>query len=117
MNFNHTNCIGAAVLVTLFLPVAGCFNKSSEQEKPSEQELETFLNQSIQHLVYVEGGSFIMGDGGWEVTDQDGNKTVQRMTGDSDDEPGHQVTLNSYSVDIDSHAEPVGLANDFPDKK
>ena len=40
MNFNHTNCIGAAVLVTLFLPVAGCFNKSSEQEKPSEQELE-----------------------------------------------------------------------------
>ena len=65
----------------------------------SDKEIQQLLEKTKQNLVFVEGGSFMMGDGGATYTDQNGNRrTVKRWTGYTDNKPAHKVTLDSYYI-------------------
>lgn len=65
------------------------YNKSSrnESKKISEAERQLVIDNLINNMVYVHGGSFIMG----ATPEQESNA-------EDDEKPAHQVTLSSYSI-------------------
>lgn len=67
--------------------------------KPSDNEIKQLLEKTKQNLVFVEGGTFMMGDGGADYIDQNGNKThTDQWTGYPDNKPAHKVILDSYHI-------------------
>ncbi len=60
----------------------------------TQDEKEWLIKKTLNDLVFVEGGSFMMGDVGY--TDSTG--THQYFLGRKDALPVHQVTLDSYSM-------------------
>ena len=60
----------------------------------TEEERQWLVNKTKEDLVFVEGGTFMMGDVGY--TDENGQH--QMFSGDTDCLPVHQVTLDSYSI-------------------
>ncbi|WP_181919610.1 SUMF1/EgtB/PvdO family nonheme iron enzyme, partial [Alkalilimnicola ehrlichii] len=61
-------------------------------------ELQAHVDRTLESLVFVEGGTFMMGDVGFERTLSDGTVINRRWTGDRDTHPAHEVTLDSYSI-------------------
>ena len=84
-----------AMLFVLFSMVAcretGTASKRNEVKSVTQAEVVRLIKKSLDDMVYVEGGSFIMGDG-----DEDGNGLP--WTIDIDNKPGHNVTLDSYYI-------------------
>ncbi len=80
----------AAVL--LITGLGGC-----NISKAADPEVQAFIDKTLSNLVFVEGGSFMMGDAGREVTDERGTYHAF-WTGDADTQPAHKVTLDSYSI-------------------
>ena len=67
--------------------------------KPSDDEIKQLLEKSKENLVFVEGGTFMMGDGGATYIDQNGvNNQTDAWTGYDDNKPAHKVTLDSYHI-------------------
>lgn len=63
-------------------------NKNTSQSiNISAQEKERIINNLISNMVYVEGGTFMMG-----ATSEQGSDTY------SEEKPAHQVTLSSFSI-------------------
>ncbi len=56
--------------------------------------IEALKHQTLDQLVFVEGGTFMMGDVGY--TDKDGQH--HEFTNDANVFPVHQVTLTNYSI-------------------
>jgi formylglycine-generating enzyme required for sulfatase activity len=75
------------------MPLTGCNNPSgaSSTENPA---LEALKQETIENLVFVKGGTFMMGDVGY--TDKDGQ--FHDFTNDADVFPVHQVTITSYNI-------------------
>src|SRR5690606_35188949 len=69
------------------LLVSGCTSLTDE-------ERQWLTDRVRQQLVFVDGGTFRMGDVG--TTDAEGY--VSYFTGDSDTHPVHEVTLDSFSI-------------------
>jgi formylglycine-generating enzyme required for sulfatase activity len=76
----------AAMAVALFGPL-------SCRKHPSEEQGQSIYDKMVQNLVFVEGGNFMMGDGGAEFTDEHGRTFNSYWTGDRDTKPAHKVTL------------------------
>jgi formylglycine-generating enzyme required for sulfatase activity len=68
------------------------------REPLNEAQKKALYDKTAADLVFVEGGSFMMGDGGAEFTDENGRKYKGYWTGDRDTKPAHKVTLDSYSM-------------------
>jgi formylglycine-generating enzyme required for sulfatase activity len=50
-------------------------------------------------MIFVEGGSFMMGDAGGKFIDEHRKEHyLERFTGSKNDEPAHEVILDSYSM-------------------
>ncbi len=107
-------------LFTVILLCAGCNKDSSSSTKDYPQDpLENLKARALDTLVFVEGGTFMMGDVGYE--DEAGQ--FHYFTNDADVHPAHSVTLSSYSIqayevtfdDFDFYMQSLG--NDIVDKK
>lgn len=81
-----------------FLVVGGCAESSGESDALKEnvdpQELKSFIAGVVENLVYVEGGSFLMGDFGAQF----GAEKIQ-YDGEADSKPLHEVKLTAYSME------------------
>jgi formylglycine-generating enzyme required for sulfatase activity len=81
------------------LPFAGLLlalavTPACRQSEETRSYLESLKKRTLEQLVFVEGGTFMMGDVGY--VDENG---IQRyFTNDPDTQPVHQVTLTSYSI-------------------
>lgn len=76
------------------LAVVGLLSCKKSSENSEGAEFEWLKEQTLQSLVYVEGGTFRMGDEG--VPDESGE--LQYLSPDSDDKVVRNVTLSSYSI-------------------
>src|SRR5690554_5917952 len=76
-----------ALLLAVLLLASGCTSLTDE-------ERQWLTDRVRQQLVFVDGGTFRMGDVG--STDAEGY--VSYFTGDSDTHPVHEVTLDSFSI-------------------
>jgi len=85
MQSKKLRCLVGLALVSFLTPGCSGVDKAA---------LEALKQETLDHLVFVEGGTFEMGDVGY--TDKNGQ--FQRFTNDADVFPVHQVTLTSYSI-------------------
>jgi len=73
--------------------------QSCNQNTVSQQDIDALIKKTLDNMVFVEGGSFMMGDAGGEFTDKNGKKHVREYwTGSTDNKPAHKVTLDSYHI-------------------
>lgn len=85
--------------VVIPLPLTGlllalALTPACKQSEETLSYLESLKKRTLKQLVFVEGGTFMMGDVGY--VDENG---IQRyFTNDPDTRPVHQVTLTSYSI-------------------
>ena len=85
------NIFVVAVAVLSMICLLSCGKRLSEDQKKA------VYDKTVQDLVFVKGGSFMMGDGIATFT-AGGIKFKSYWTGDRDDKPTHKVTLHSYSM-------------------
>jgi len=89
MKWNYKHYPGF-ILVNLFV-LSSCNSASSDPE------VQAFVKDTIDNMIFVQGGTFMMGDGGGVYTDKRGRKhTKSAWTGYKDNKPAHKVTLDSY---------------------
>jgi len=69
-----------------------------EEQDPVQLETNRIVQQTINNMVFVEGGSYMMGDFGVWETDESGRKYFLHWSGDKDDDYLHKVTLDSFSI-------------------
>ncbi|AJQ97923.1 formylglycine-generating enzyme family protein [Gynuella sunshinyii] len=108
-------------LLSLTLPACG-------DESPYSPEVKALIKQTLKHMVYVEGGSFVMGDVGYEVPETnpqgewvpmaDGSMSYRMPFGcDMDCIERHKVTLSGFYLnqyettyaEYDTYTEANGL--------
>ena len=80
------------LLITFLVSATACSGK------PSRADLDALIERTLKNVVFVEGGEFMMGDGGgaWE---EDGQvRRVEFWTGYRDNKPAHRVVLDSYYI-------------------
>lgn len=82
--FYRKTALGVMVLLSL----AACTSKG-------QNEQETLIVQSLENMIYVPGGTFMMGDGAF-TEDVNGLTTDQYWTNWNRSKPAHEVTLDTY---------------------
>jgi sulfatase modifying factor 1 len=91
MNLLNKKTISIAVVISVLMASVGYFANDRYEKYQAVQLLKT---RTLQQMVFVEGGTFMMGDVGY--TDEHG---VKRFFAPSPKVfPVHQVTLTSYSM-------------------
>ena len=80
-------------LVSAVLIISGC---NITESKPTDPQ--AVVKRTIDNLIYVPGGTFIMGDGAFKK-DVNGLETEQYWTGEKNDKPPHEVSLDSFYLD------------------
>lgn len=111
-----------SVPIIACLVMTGCDGNASQGDAGGHRDASSPVNQeavaaliqkTMDNMVFVEGGSFQMGDFG-PLTPNSGGRTY---TSDSDNKPVHEVTLDSFSIsavqvsyaDYDIYTEATGL--------
>ncbi|UZW75079.1 formylglycine-generating enzyme family protein [Alkalimarinus sediminis] len=85
------------LLLTLFVLLSAC--QSPSDDTPTlESDIERVIQQTLDNMVFVEGGSFIMGDFGKLERNSDGSQFLAHWSSDKDDDFLHKVTLDSFSI-------------------
>ncbi|EKT56167.1 formylglycine-generating enzyme family protein [Providencia burhodogranariea] len=79
------------ILLTTALIITGCEQKLTAEQEAQKQQL---INESIHNMVFIDGGTFLMGDFG---SGHDGKSTLPYSLG-KDDKYVHNVTLDSFSL-------------------
>lgn len=79
-------------LLLLAITLQAC-NKPNPNSKLTKEELAWLRKTTIENLVFVEGGTFMEGDVGYD--DEEG---VHHLFGGRNCKPLHEVTLKSYSM-------------------
>ena len=73
--------------------------QSPSDDTPTlESDIERVIQQTLDNMVFVEGGSFIMGDFGKLERNSDGSQFLAHWSSDKDDDFLHKVTLDSFSI-------------------
>ncbi|GGX70831.1 formylglycine-generating enzyme family protein [Saccharospirillum salsuginis] len=98
-------CLPIVTLLSacIVLPLTGC------QGKAPPEDVDALIERTLDNLVYVEGGSFMMGDIGYEVPESDpngewvtmadGSESYRRPFGCGPDcSLAHKVTLSGYYI-------------------
>ncbi len=90
--------IKCIIILMLLVAMGGCTESADKSGAlkggDDSQELKSFIAGVIDNLVYVEGGSFLMGDFGAKF----GADKIQ-YDGDADSKPLHEVNLTGYSIE------------------
>ena len=79
--------------IAMVLLLTGC-SESTHKTSSAKTPLEELKQRLLKQLVFVEGGTFKMGDVGY--TDENGHH--RDFSGDSNAHPIHDVTLTSYHI-------------------
>ncbi|TAJ01856.1 sulfatase, partial [Marinilabiliaceae bacterium JC017] len=79
---------------TCTLALSLCLVTSCRAQGISDEEHQWLIDKTKEDLVFVEGGTFMMGDVGY--IDENGRE--QLFSGDPETLPVHKVTLDSYSM-------------------
>jgi formylglycine-generating enzyme required for sulfatase activity len=67
--------------------------------KPSDADVHKLVEKTLDNMVFVKGGTFMMGDGPGTYVDPTGKKHVREAwTGYRDNKPAHPVELDSYYI-------------------
>jgi formylglycine-generating enzyme required for sulfatase activity len=88
-----------AVAAAAALAALAACSKAQDAQTPKvdpaelQQRIDALKARTLKHLVFVEGGSFMMGDFG-EIHSEE----KLPYSGNPDDNPLHKVTLDSYSI-------------------
>ncbi len=85
------------LLFTLGILLAACQPPSNNID-PLESEIQRIVQQSVNNMVFVEGGNFMMGDFGKLERNSDGSQYLAHWSSDRDDDFMHKVTLDSFSI-------------------
>ena len=80
------------ILIFTLLTSTGC------KENELDAKIKALVEQTKKNMVFVQGGSFMMGDPGTEVTDEYGNTQRLPITMWTNDDYVHKVTLDSYYI-------------------
>lgn len=64
----------------------------------SDAQFETFKQNLKANMVFVEGGTFMLGDQGRIVKDENGNEKLLYWTSYTDNKPAVEVSLTDYSI-------------------
>jgi len=81
------------VIIFSLIIIQGC------NSKPSNSDIQKSLQSIYKSLVFVKGGSFMMGDAGGQYIDKNGKMVVKEFwTNYTDNRPAHKVILDSYSI-------------------
>lgn len=83
--------------LTTILVLSACQGPPNEA-KSLDSDIQRIVQQSIDNMIFVEGGHFIMGDFGKLQRDSRGNQYLAHWTSDKDDDFLHKVTLDSFSI-------------------
>ncbi|EPL6456330.1 formylglycine-generating enzyme family protein [Providencia rettgeri] len=86
MNYNAIYLLLSAVLLT-----TGCDQQLTAEQENQKQQL---IDDSLNNMVFIEGGTFLMGDFG---SGHDGKSTLPYSLG-KDNKFVHDVTLDSFSL-------------------
>ncbi|WP_273804559.1 formylglycine-generating enzyme family protein [Providencia rettgeri] len=86
MNYNAIYLLLSAILLT-----TGCDQQLTAEQESQKQQL---VNDSLNNMVFIEGGTFLMGDFG---SGHDGKSTLPYSIG-KDNKFVHDVTLDSFSL-------------------
>ncbi|WP_273804560.1 formylglycine-generating enzyme family protein [Providencia rettgeri] len=84
------NKIHCTILLAGLGLLTGCDQQLTAEQESQKQQL---INQSLNNMVFIEGGSFMMGDFGGH----DGRST-RSYTFEKDNKAFHKVTLDSFSM-------------------
>ncbi len=85
-------------IITLLVAVLLVPSLSACRSEEDEQKVQALVKRTLENLVFVEGGSFMMGDAGVTYTNEYGREVFRYWTGEKDTKPAHKVTLDSYSI-------------------
>ncbi len=90
--------IKCIISLMLLVAMGGCTESADKSSAlkggDDSQELKSFIAGVVDNLVYVEGGSFLMGDFGAQF----GADKIQ-YDGDADSKPLHEVKLTGFSME------------------
>lgn len=84
------------ILLTLLMSsisLSGCATPKNQLSPEMQQKVQKLLEKTKKNMVFVQGGSYMMGDWG-PTTREDGLPYDGRM----DSKPAHKVTLDSFSI-------------------
>ncbi len=85
-------------VIALLVAVLLVPSLSACRSEEDEQKVQALVKRTLENLVFVEGGSFTMGDAGVTYTNEYGREVFRYWTGEPDTKPAHKVTLDSYSI-------------------
>ncbi|WP_251812265.1 hypothetical protein [Alkalimarinus sediminis] len=88
-------------LLSSILALSGLISacKSPSDDAPIlESDIERVIQQTLDNMVFVKGGSFIMGDLGKLESNSEGSQFLAHWSSDKDDDFLHRVTLDSFSL-------------------
>ncbi|UZW75072.1 formylglycine-generating enzyme family protein [Alkalimarinus sediminis] len=88
-------------LLSSILALSGLISacQSPSDDAPTlESDIKRVIQQTLDNMVFVKGGSFIMGDFGKLERNSDGSQFLAHWSSDKDDDFLHRVTLDSFSI-------------------
>ena len=83
--------------LTTILVLSACQGAPNEANS-LDSDIQRIVQQSIDNMIFVEGGHFIMGDFGKLQRDSRGNQYLAHWSSDKDDDFLHKVTLDGFSI-------------------
>lgn len=93
-----TRAVFLAVIAST-LAVTACGEEDNAAKylpEPTKANIQALLERSRDNMVFVEGGSFVMGDAG--VFDEQGREVMPERFVDTAARPAHKVTLDAYHI-------------------
>ncbi|HFD80255.1 MAG TPA: formylglycine-generating enzyme family protein [Gammaproteobacteria bacterium] len=81
----------------LIIPFLTLFALTACAEDPDQAAIDALVKRSLENMVFIEGGSFMMGDVGGPFVDRYGKPgNARRWTASDDDDFVHKVTLDGF---------------------
>ncbi len=81
----------------LIVPFLSLFALTACAEEPDRAAVDALVKRSLENMVFIEGGSFMMGDRGGPFVDIHGKPdNWDRWTGSTNDDFVHKVTLDGF---------------------
>ncbi|WP_250656112.1 formylglycine-generating enzyme family protein [Alkalimarinus coralli] len=85
-------------IILALSPLLAACQAPPDENSALEADIQRVVQQSINNMVFVEGGSFMMGDFGKLERNSDGSQFLAHWSTDKDDDYMHKVTLDSFSI-------------------
>jgi formylglycine-generating enzyme required for sulfatase activity len=85
------------VMVIAGLLITSC--ACAQGNKRIDPKVQQLIDHTLKNMVFVKGGSFMMGDPGEKLIKAFGDQAFKYYTPYENNKPAHKVTLDSYYID------------------